>query len=465
MSDHRDHRTEPDRTEPDRTERHQVTEPTRPGRSTAEDEVVQLCSELIRIDSVNTGDPDTIGDGEARAARYIQAKLEELGYETVYLESVPGRGNVICRLAGADPQRGALLIHGHVDVVPAHAPEWTVDPFSGAIQDGYVWGRGAVDMKDMVAMTIAVAREFKRTGYVPPRDLIFAFMSDEEAGGAWGSQWLVEHHPELFTDATEAISEVGGFSITLDDQRRAYLVAAAEKGVAWATLTATGRAGHGSMVNEDNAVTRVAAAVARLGAHQFPLTRTTTVDAMLAAVHELTGLEFPEDDLEGAVRKIGPISRIVNATLRNTANPTMLKAGYKANVIPSAAEATVDCRVLPGSEGHFREEVAEIVGDGVEIDWVWIPPLEFPFEGDLVEAMRAALEAEDPGAHAVPYMLSGGTDNKAFHQLGIVGYGFAPLRLPADLDFTALFHGVDERVPIDALEFGTRVLERLLRNC
>src|SRR5664279_1389614 len=215
-----------DSTQLDHTERDHDTVPARSGRSAAEDEVVQLCSELIRIDSVNTGDPDTIGDGEARAARYIQAKLEEVGYETVYLEAVPGRGNVICRLAGADPGRGALLVHGHVDVVPAHAPEWTIDPFSGAVQDGYVWGRGAVDMKDMVAMTIAVAREFKRTGYVPPRDLIFAFMSDEEAGGAWGSQWLVEHHPELFTDATEAISEVGGFSITLDDQRRAYLVAA-----------------------------------------------------------------------------------------------------------------------------------------------------------------------------------------------------------------------------------------------
>lgn len=433
--------------------------------SDAENEVVQLCSELIQIESVNTGDPDTIGDGEAQAARYIQAKLEEVGYETVYLEAVPGRGNVICRLKGADASRGALLIHGHVDVVPANAAEWTVDPFSGAVRDGYVWGRGAVDMKDMVAMTVAVARDLKRSGHVPPRDLIFAFMSDEEAGGKYGAFWLAEHHPELFTDATECISEVGGFSVSLDETRRAYLVAVAEKGIAWATLRATGTAGHGSMTNSDNAVTRIAAAVTRLGNYEFPLFRTATVDAFLRSMTELTGMEFPEEDLEGAVGKLGGISRIVNATLRNTANPTMLKAGYKANVIPSHAEATVDCRVLPGTEHNFRELVAEIVGDGIEIEWLWTSPLEIPFEGALVDQMKAALLAEDPDGTAVPYMLSGGTDNKAFDELGIKGYGFSPLRLPADLDFSALFHGVDERVPVDALTFGTRVLDRLLRNC
>ena len=431
----------------------------------AQDEVVQLCSELIRFESVNTGDPDTIGDGEAQAARYIQAKLDEVGYETIYIESVPGRGNVICRLEGTDRARGALLIHGHVDVVPADAAEWTVDPFSGAVQDGFVWGRGAVDMKDMVAMTLAVAREYKRTGYAPPRDLIFAFVSDEEAGGTWGAQWLVDFYPELFADATEAISEVGGFSITLDDARRAYLVAAAEKGVAWAHLKANGRAGHGSMINDDNAVTRIANAVARLGSHEFPLTMTATVRSFLDKMTELTGMEFPEDDLAGTIAKLGPVARIINATLRNTATPTMLKAGYKANVIPSTAEATVDCRVLPGSEEHFREQIAEIVGDGVDITWTWQPPLEVPFEGPLVEAMKDALTAEDPGAHPVPYMLSGGTDNKAFARLGIAGYGFSPLRLPPDLDFSSLFHGVDERVPVEALEFGTRVLDRLLRNC
>ncbi len=433
--------------------------------SPAEDEVVQLCSELIQIDSVNTGDPDTIGDGETRAARYIQRKLEEVGYETWFHESVPGRGSVGCRLAGSDPTRGALLIHGHVDVVPANPAEWTVDPFSGAVRDGYVWGRGAVDMKDMVAMTVAVARYFKTAGIVPQRDLIFAFMADEEAGGYYGARWLVQHHPELFAGATEAISEVGGFSINVDDTRRAYLVATAEKGVAWATLTATGTAGHGSMINHDNAVTRIATAVAKLGAYEFPLTRTATVDAFLTAITELTGMEFPDEDFEGSIEKIGPIARILLSTLRNTANPTMLTAGYKANVIPSEASASVDCRILPGSEDTFRELVAEIVGDGVTVDWVWQPPIEVPFEGALVDQMKAALTAEDPDGTAIPYMLSGGTDNKVFADLGVLGYGFSPLRLPPDLDFSGLFHGVDERVPVDALTFGVRVLERLLRSC
>jgi acetylornithine deacetylase/succinyl-diaminopimelate desuccinylase-like protein len=446
-----------------------MTTPEQPSESPvtadAETEVVQLCSDLIRIPSVNTGDPASIGDGEARAARYIQQKLEEVGYATSYAESVPGRGNLVCRLEGADRDRGALLVHGHVDVVPADPAEWQVDPFAGAVQEGYVWGRGAVDMKDMVAMMVAVARDFKRTGVVPPRDLIFCFLADVEAGGRYGSQWLVDNHPEWFAGATEAISEVGGFSVSVDPVRRAYLVAAAEKGIAWAYLRASGRAGHGSMTNDENAVTRVAQAVARLGTHEFPLQRTATVDAFLAAVTELTGLEFPDEDLEGAVAKLGPVSRLVSATLRNTANPTMLKAGYKANVIPSTAEATVDCRVLPGSEAEFRDQVAEIVGDGIEIEWDFLPALEYPFEGDLVEAMKASLVAEDPDGHPIPYMLSGGTDNKAFSRLGIAGYGFSPLRLPAELDFTALFHGVDERVPVDALQFGTRVLGRLLRTC
>jgi acetylornithine deacetylase/succinyl-diaminopimelate desuccinylase-like protein len=442
-----------------------MTDPADSGPAAAEAEVVQLCSELIQIDSVNTGDLATIGDGETRAARYIEGKLHEVGYETTFFESIPGRGNVVCRLPGADRDRGALLIHGHVDVVPANASDWTVDPFSGAVRDGYVWGRGAVDMKDMVAMTLALARDYKRRGVVPPRDLIFAFVADEEAGGYYGARWLVANHPELFDGATEAISEVGGFSVTLDDARRAYLVAAAEKGVAWATLRATGTAGHGSMINDDNPVTRVAAAVARLGSHVFPVTRTPTVDAFLAHVTTLIGLQFPDEDLEGSIAKLGPVARLVNATLRNTANPTTLTAGYKMNVIPGEARATVDCRVLPGSEETFRDEIAEIAGDGIEIEWVWQPPLEVPFEGPLVDAMVAALTAEDTGAHAVPYMLSGGTDNKVFAQLGINGYGFAPLRLPPDLDFTSLFHGVDERVPVDALTFGVRVLDRLLRNC
>jgi acetylornithine deacetylase/succinyl-diaminopimelate desuccinylase-like protein len=434
--------------------------------STAEDEVVGLASDLIRIDTTNTGDPDTLV-GERAAAEYVAGKLSEVGFETTYVESgAPGRGNVIARLAGADPNRGALLVHGHLDVVPADAAEWSVHPFSGAVQDGYLWGRGAVDMKDMVAMTVAVARRFRRDGVTPPRDLVFAFLADEEAGGLWGSHWLVEHRPELFEGCTEAVSEVGGFSLTVREGRRLYLIETAEKGIAWMRLRARARAGHGSMVHEDNAVTALCEAVARLGRHRFPLVMTDTVQEFLAAVGEETGLDFSGDDLEGVVAKLGGLARIVGATLRDTANPTMLDAGYKSNVIPSTAEAVVDCRVLPGRQPAFEREVDELLGPDVTREWVVnLPPVQTTFDGDLVAAMDAAILGEDPGARTIPYMLSGGTDAKAFTRLGMRCFGFAPLRLPPDLDFAALFHGVDERVPIDGLTFGTRVLDRFLRNC
>jgi acetylornithine deacetylase/succinyl-diaminopimelate desuccinylase-like protein len=434
--------------------------------TTAEDEVVGLASDLIRIDTTNTGDPATLV-GEQVAAEYVAAKLSEVGYEITYIESgAPKRGNVIARLPGADPSRGALLMHGHLDVVPADASEWSVHPFSGAVQDGYLWGRGAVDMKDMVAMTIAVARRFRRDGVTPPRDLVFAFLADEEAGGLVGSHWLVDNRPDLFEGCTEAVGEVGGFSLTVKEGRRLYLVETAEKGIAWMRLRAKARAGHGSMVHDDNAVTALCEAVARLGRHRFPLVMTDSVQEFLDAVGEETGLDFSGDDLEGSVAKLGGLARIVGATLRDTANPTMLDAGYKANVIPSTAEAVVDCRVLPGRQAAFEREVDELLGPDVTREWVVnLPPVETTFDGDLVGAMEAAILREDPDARTIPYMLSGGTDAKAFSRMGMRCFGFSPLRLPPDLDFAAMFHGVDERVPVDGLTFGVRVLDQFLRTC
>ncbi len=434
------------------------------------DEVVGLVSALIRFDTTNTGDPQTTA-GEAECARWVAEQLREVGYQPEYLESgAPGRGNVFARLPGADPARGALLIHGHLDVVPAEPGDWSVHPFSGAVSDGYVWGRGAVDMKDMCGMMFAVARHFKRAGVVPPRDLVFAFVADEEHGGAYGAHWLVENRPDLFAGVTEAIGEVGGFSITLPDknggERRFYLIETAEKGLLWMRLTARGRAGHGSMVHDGNAVTAVAEAVARLGRHRFPLVLTDTVAQFLTAVADETGMSFDPKDLEGSVAKLGPVARMLGATLRDTANPTMLKAGYKANVIPATAEAVVDCRVLPGRQAAFEREVDELIGPDVRREWISeLSSYETDFAGDLVEAMTSAVLAIDPEGRTVPYMLSGGTDAKAFAKLGIRCFGFAPLRLPPDLDFAALFHGVDERVPVDALHFGTRVLEHFLTHC
>ena len=437
----------------------------------AEDEVLELAAELIRIDTTNTGDPATVV-GEREAAEYVAAKLTEVGYEIEMVESgAPRRDNVFARLPGADPSRGALLVHGHLDVVPAEPSEWSVHPFSGAVRDGYLWGRGAVDMKNMVGMILAVARRFKRDGVVPPRDIVFAFLADEEAGGKFGSQWLVDNRPDLFAGCTEAIGEVGGFSLTLTDKQgepvRFYLIETAEKGMAWMRLRAKGRPGHGSFLHEDNAVTALAGAVNRLGNHRFPMVMSESVQQFLAEVTDATGMEFDEDDLDGALAKIGPLSRIVGATVRDTANPTMLNAGYKVNVIPSSAEAVVDCRVLPGRQEAFEREVDELLGPDVSREWVTLlPSWETTLDGDLAEAMAAALHAEDPGSRAVPYMLSGGTDAKAFtDRLGIRCFGFAPLRLPPDLDFASLFHGIDERVPVESLTFGVRVLDHFLRTC
>ena len=434
------------------------------------DEVVELVSALIRFDTSNTGDPATT-KGEAECARWVAEQLREVGYQPEYVESGdPRRANVFVRLAGSDPTRGALLVHGHLDVVPAEAADWSVHPFSGAVSDGYVWGRGAVDMKDMCGMMLAVARHFKRAGITPPRELVFAFVADEEHGGKYGAQWLVDNRPDLFAGVSEAIGEVGGFSVTVPrrdgGERRLYLIETAEKGLLWMRLSARGRAGHGSMVHDDNAVTTIARAVTRLGSHEFPLVLTDTVAAFLAAVSEETGLSLDADDLEGALTKLGPMTRMLGATLRDTANPTMLKAGYKANVIPATAEAVVDCRVLPGRQEAFEREVDELIGPDVTREWISeLPSYETSFDGALVDAMNGALLELDPDARTVPYMLSGGTDAKAFARLGIRCFGFAPLRLPPDLDFSALFHGVDERVPTDALEFGARVLEHFLKNC
>jgi acetylornithine deacetylase/succinyl-diaminopimelate desuccinylase-like protein len=344
--------------------------------------------------------------------------------------------------------------------------EWSVHPFSGELRDGYLWGRGAVDMKDFDAMVLAVIREWQRTGVRPQRDLVLAFTADEEAGSEYGARFLVERHPELLEGCTEAIGEVGGYSFTVSDDLRLYLIQTAEKGMSWLRMHARGRPGHGSMLHDDNAVTALCEAVARLGRHRFPVEITPTVRAFLEELSAALGIPLDPDDPELAIAKLGPIANFIGATIRNTANPTRLSAGYKDNVIPSRATATIDGRTLPGHEDAFLDQLREVVGQDLEIEYVQHQPaLETSFDGALVDAMCAALRAEDRAARPMPYMMSGGTDAKAFSKLGIRHFGFTPLRLPPDLDFAALFHGIDERVPVEGLQFGVRVLDRLLRSC
>ncbi|WP_166350331.1 M20/M25/M40 family metallo-hydrolase [Phytoactinopolyspora limicola] len=425
-------------------------------------EVVDLCRDLIRIDTSNFG--DSTGPGERKAAEYVAAQLDDAGLATTVFDSEPGRTSVVARIDGADPARtDALLIHGHLDVVPAHAPDWTHHPFSGEIADGCVWGRGAVDMKDMDAMILSVVRDRLRTGRRPARPVVLAFLADEEAGGALGAHWAVQHHRELFDGVTEAIGEVGGFSLTVRDDLRLYLIETAQKGIAWMRLTVDGRAGHGSMLSDDNAVTELAEAVARLGRHEWPVRITPATQAFLDAASEAFGVELDPADPQQLLETLGNIGRIVGATVRNTTNPTMLKAGYKHNVIPGRAEAYVDGRFLPGYEDEFESTLDEVLGPKVRRDYmVHDIAVQTEFDGSLVDAMTAALLEHDPAARTVPYTLSGGTDAKAFSTLGARCFGFAPLRLPPDLDFAGMFHGVDERVPTESLRFGARVLDRFL---
>jgi acetylornithine deacetylase/succinyl-diaminopimelate desuccinylase-like protein len=430
---------------------------------TAQDEVVDICRDLIRIDTSNPGDHS--GPGERQAAEYVAGQLAEVGLEPAVLESHSKRTSVVARVEGQDRARPALLVHGHLDVVPANAPDWRYDPFSGEIADGCVWGRGAIDMKDMDAMMLAVIRQRLREDRRPARDIVLTFTADEEAGGTWGARFLVDKHPDLFEGVTEAVGEVGGFSLTLGG-RRLYLLQTAEKGMAWLRLTARGTAGHGSMVQPDNAVTELAEAIGRLGRHEWPVRLIPSVQAFLERASRALGIEFIPNDPGQLLSKIGSVSRIVGATLRNTVNPTVLRAGYKVNVVPQAATAEVDGRFLPGYEEEFFAEIDRVLGPGVSRELIHTDiALETTPDGDLYDAMTSALLAEDPGAQVIPYCLSAGTDAKSFSRLGLRCFGFTPLRLTPDLDFSGMFHGVDERVPLDGLRFGTRVLDAFLERC
>jgi acetylornithine deacetylase/succinyl-diaminopimelate desuccinylase-like protein len=426
------------------------------------DETIRICRELIQIPSVNYGD----GNGnEKEVADHVVKLLDEVGIKSTVYESAPGRCNVIARIKGRDSKRPGLVVHGHLDVVPANAQDWSVDPFKAEIKDGYIWGRGAVDMKNMNAMIIATVRHWARVGFIPERDIVLAFFADEEAGSIFGSHFMVDKHPDVFSGCTEAISEVGGFSVTLANGKRLYLIETAEKGIHWMRLTAQGRAGHGSLMNPENSITRISEAVTKIGTHQWPQRYSKTVKVFFQRIAQVTGRDYDDKDLQPLLSELGFASRMIGATLQNTANPTMLEAGYKANVIPGSASAVIDGRFIPGFEDELNETIRNIVGPDISIQTITKDKaLEVPFEGDLVDQMCRSLLQHDPEAIPVPYVMSGGTDNKALAELGIIGYGFSPLRLEADFDFMAMFHGVDERVPIDGLSFGVLVLKDFMEN-
>ncbi len=435
-------------------------QPAQPTVPLAGDEVVELCQELIRFDTSNYGDGS--GPGERAVAERVAELLDEVGIEARIHESGPGRSNVVAHWGGDGSRSERLLLHGHLDVVPAEAADWSVDPFAGEVKDGFVWGRGAVDMKDFDAMLLSVVRARARAGRIPARGLVLCFTADEEAGGHHGAEVLVKAHPEEFEGCTQAVGEVGGFSTTVRGQRL-YLIQAAEKGMAWMKLTARGRAGHGSMINPDNAVSRLAGAVARIGAHRWPVRLTPAMEVLLAAVADIAGTEATPENALDLISEFESSAQMLGSTLTNMVNPTVLSAGYKVNVIPSEASAFLDGRYLPGHEDEFFATLSELLGPDIEREFLsHQDPWESPADTDLMAAVTRSLLAEDPDAKVVPYLMGAGTDAKHFRKLGMQSYGFAPLRLPPDLDFGSLFHGVDERVPVEALQFGTRVFDRFL---
>jgi acetylornithine deacetylase/succinyl-diaminopimelate desuccinylase-like protein len=426
------------------------------------EDTARIAQDLIRMDTTNYGEGRS--NGETQAAEYLGDLLEKLGLETTYIDAAATRTSVLARVPGSDPSLPALVVHGHTDVVPADPANWSVDPFGGEIRNGMLWGRGAVDMKNMDAMIIGALTDILGAGGQPRRDLVVAFFSDEENGGVFGSHYIVDNNPELFAGATEAISEVGGYSVMLNGTR-AYLLQTGEKALIWVRLTARGTAAHGSRVIHANAVTRLAEAVVALGRRDWPVHLTATTEELVSELARIMEADVTQVDPTELVLSTGTAAGFIQASLRTTTNPTVLTAGYKHNVIPDSASALVDIRCLAGEEEAVLAEVRELIGPHVELEILHQDVgLENRFEGPLVEAMVGALQSADPGAPVLPYLLSGGTDNKALSKLGITGYGFAPLQLPAELDFPAMFHGVDERVPLDALVFGRRVLGDLLAN-
>ncbi|HEY9523583.1 MAG TPA: M20/M25/M40 family metallo-hydrolase [Thermopolyspora sp.] len=426
-------------------------------------EVASICSDLLRIDTTNPG------PGERPAAEYVAGLLDEAGIEPVLFESAPHRTNVVARIPGRDPSADALLIHGHLDVVPADPAEWRLHPFSGEIDDGCVHGRGAVDMKGTLSMTLTAVRDWARRGVRPKRDVVLAFLADEEDTGAYGSGHAVARHAALFEGCTEAISESGGFSVTIpshdinaDGNVRIYPVAVGERGTAWMRLTAHGVAGHGAKPPTDNPVAELARALARLADHQWPVRLTPAVAKLIEGVSRALGTRIDLDRLDQEAERLGRVGALFKGVIRNSANPTMLDAGYKVNVIPGTAQAHVDGRFLPGHRAEFLETIDALLGPKITREFVSFDDgVAAPID-DLFDDLCAALIAEDPAAHPVPYVMTGGTDAKSFAQLGIRGYGFAPLLLDPHLDYLGMFHGVDERVPVNGLEFGVRVLDHLL---
>lgn len=431
--------------------------------------VADLCARLIRFDTTNYGGGRSAGERDI--AEFIHRLLTDAGYAPSIVGPDPERASVVLRVPGRDSSLPGLLVHGHLDVVPAEAADWTIPPFAGLIEDGYVWGRGAADMKDMVAMTLVTLLDWAEEGFTPRRDIVFAFVADEEDKGEYGAAWLATERPELFTGVTAAISESGGNSTpvaTASGTVRLYPVATAERGTMHLRLRAEGPAGHGSRPTDESAVAALIGAVHRLSTHEWPIHLSRTVAAFLDQANAAVGFTADlttDEGIRAAVTNLGDAGEVAQYTIRASSTPTVLEAGYKVNVIPSLARAEVDVRCPPGYEGSILAELEALIGPDVTYEFSsFEPPVEAPIESEWFDAMAVAIRSEDPEAVVVPFCMGGGTDAKAFSRLGIACYGFAPQGPDPDGRTVAGVHGVDERIPVAGLESGQRMLASFLRN-
>jgi acetylornithine deacetylase/succinyl-diaminopimelate desuccinylase-like protein len=425
---------------------------TEPDRDQAE--VVDLLARLIRFDTTNWGPGRSAG--ERPAAEWVADQLEAVGWSPQLLapDKERDRVSVVLRIPGMRRDLPAILVHGHLDVVPAAPDDWSVDPFGGVVEDGYVWGRGAADMKDMCAMTLHTVQRWAREDVRPERDVVVAFLADEEAGGRYGSRWLVRAHPELFA---------GG-----DRSARCYPVGTAERGSMHLRLTARGAAGHGSRPGSSTAVSVLVDAVHRFAHHRWPIHLSPAVRAQLEGTAEALDLTVDLDTeagVEACLALLGHAADVAKFTVRASTTPTMLTAGYKVNVIPGTATAEIDVRCPPGYADELEAALPRLIGDEVEFEFTSHSlPISAPMDGPWFGAIRDAVGRADPEAVVLPYCMGGGTDAKAFATLGIAGYGFAPLGEDPQGRIRQGVHGVDERVPVASLLWGAQVLDDFLRR-
>jgi acetylornithine deacetylase/succinyl-diaminopimelate desuccinylase-like protein len=439
-----------------------------PGLQSDGSEALHHLQNLLRIDTSNPP-----GE-EIKAARYLEGLLRDAGLEPLVLESAPGRGNLVARLAG-DGSEPPLLLAAHLDVVPADPGKWEHPPFGGEIHDGWLWGRGALDMKHMAVMSAMVLKRLRREGVRLKRDVIFAAVSDEEAGCDAGSRFLVEEHPDLVR-AEYMLGEVGGYTLHLNG-RVYYPVQVAEKGVCWLKLTVTGTPGHGSMPHGDNPVVKLGRILQRLGAYSLPQHNTAPVERFIQLVaptqpiparYVLPMLLTPSMSsliLDRLMPDKG-VADSFRALLHNTVSPTVLEAGRNINVIPGEASVYLDGRTLPGqSTANLIDEIRSLVGEEITLSVVReMPPVETEPETPLFRLISEVIAERDPGAIAIPYLVPGFTDAKQFSRLGTRCYGFTPVRFPPGVAFSKLFHGHNERIPIEGFSWGLETLYHVVRR-